>query len=404
MKKVAIINSVLDYGSTGSLARSLYEYGKCKGYNAFVFYGRGPKMDNCHLVRIDSKLEVYFHKFMTLLTGYQGSFSNRATSKLLNFLTAEKITKVILLNIHGYYLNEKRLLAYLKNNNIVTAYVTPDEYAGLGKCCYSLECQKYRTECKDCPHIGGYPKSVFFDRANDIFNMKKEAYTGFTTLTILGPESNLAKFREGVLLKGKPLKRLSWGIDLSLYKYEIDESLYEKYRIPKNKILILTVAPYSNVRKGVKEYFFEAAKRLQNTDYHFINIGYDGKLKKEEMPKNMTTIGYLDDQKELAHLYSMADLYVLASTTDTMPVSCLISFGCETPVCCFYTSGLRYLAPRDNPAISYCEDVSLDSIVDVINRTGKKDKIAMASCRKLAKEEYSVDAFCRKVYEVFEVD
>lgn len=403
MKKVAIINSVLDFGSTGFLARNLFEYGKKAGYEAYVFYGRGIKNEDQHLIRIDYTVEVYLHKLLTLITGFQGFFSNHASNKLLKLLQSEKIDNVILLNLHGYYLNEKRILTYLKQNNINTAYVTPDEYAGLGKCCYSLDCLKFKNECNDCPQVNGYPKSLFFDRSNDIFKMKKAAYSNFNTLTLLGPESNLVKFRESALVKDKPLKRLSWGIDLNLYKYEIDESLFSKYKIPRDKILILTVAPYSNLRKGVKKYFFEAAKRLQNTNYHFINVGYDGNLAPEDMPTNMTTIGYLNDQKELSHIYAMSDLYVLASTTDTMPVSCLIAFGCETPVCCFYTSGLRYLAERESWAVRYCDDISLESLVDAIKTTSKKDNRTRQTCRQLAIDEYSADAFCRKVYEVFEV-
>ena len=402
-KKVGIINSVFDFGSTGALTRYLYEYGQRNGYEPFVFYGRGEKKSEKNLIRIDKKFEVYIHKLLTLLTGYQGYFSNVATNLLLEKLQSENIRNVILLNIHGYYLNEKKLLTYLKNNNINTAYVTPDEYAGLGKCCYSLECNNFKNECKNCPHINGYPRSLFFDRSNTIFKMKKDLYTDFDTLTILGPESNLSKFRESVLLKDKPMRRLSWGIDLSLYKYDIDKSLYDKYKIPKDKILILTVANYSNIRKGVKKYFFEAAKRLEHSNYHFINVGYDGNVTPKEMPTNMTTIGYLNDQNELSHIYAMSDLYVLASTSDTMPISCLISFGCETPVCCFYTSGLRYLGPKDSLAIKYCYNVSIDALVKIISETSKKDSFTRMACRKLALDEYSVEAFCRKVYEVFEV-
>lgn len=404
MKKIAIINSVLDYGSTGSLTRELFEYGKRQGYEPFVFYGRGEETSDDHIFRIDSMIEVYTHKVLTLLTGKQGFYSDNATEKLLNCLKVEDIKKVILLNLHGYYLNEKKLLTFLKQNRVTTAYVTPDEYAGLGKCCYSLNCEKFKTECEECPRINDYPKSLFFDRSNDIFKMKKNIYNGFNTLTLLGPESNLIKFRESALVKDKPMKRINWGIDLDLYKFEVDEGLYEKYKIPKNKILILTVAPYSNLRKGVKEYFFEVAKRLQHTEYHFINVGYDGNLRPEEIPNNMTTIGYIHEQKELANLYALSDLYLLASKTDTMPISCLIAFGCETPVCCFFTSGLRYLAPVDSLAIKYCNDVSVNALVKVVTKTHKKTLEERIACRELAKTEYSVEAFCKKVYEVFDVE
>lgn len=400
MEKVAIINSVFEYSSTGALTKQLYEYGKKINYDTFVFYGRGGTVNDDHVIKIDSNAEVYFHGALALTTGYQGAFSNIATNKLLSILKSEQIKKVILLNLHGYYLNEKRLLDYLKKNRIQTAYVTPDEYAGLGKCCFSKGCIKYKSECIQCPSKKDYPKSLIFDRSAQIFKRKKESYCGFDTMTLVGPETNLVVFRESALVKDKPMKRVSWGVDLDVYKNELHEDLYDKYHIPHDKIIILTVANYSNPRKGVKEYFFEIAKHLENSNYHFINVGYDGKLKTDEIPTNMTTIGYLDDQIELAHIYALSDLYLLASTTDTMPLSCLIAFACETPVCCFYTSGLKYLADRNSLAVKYVDEISIEAMESVICNTQKKTKDAMEACRKLAVEEYSIEAFNRKVYEV----
>ena len=77
--------------------------------------------------------------------------SNFAISRLLSYLKKNEIKKVILLNIHGNYLNEKRLLELLKKNGIQTAYVMSDEYPSLGKCCYSMECEKYKTGAEIVP-------------------------------------------------------------------------------------------------------------------------------------------------------------------------------------------------------------------------------------------------------------
>ena len=400
MNKVAIINSVFEYGSTGTLAKQLYEYGNNNGYEAFVFYGRGQIVADNHVIKIDSKIEFYIHKVLALITGYEGKFSNRATRFLLKRLEEEKIRNVILLNIHGYYLNERKLLTYLKENHIQTVYVTPDEYAGLAKCCYNKGCDKFKTECDKCPLVREYPRSLFFDRSNEIFKMKQKVYSGFDSLTLVGPEANLTKFKESALTKNLSMKRASWGVDLSLYKNEIDQYLYDKYSIPRNKIIILTVAKYSMQRKGVKEYFFEIARRLQDSKYHFINVGYDGNLSADEIPKNMTTVSYLDDQQELAHIYSISDWYLFTSQTETMPISCLISFACETPVVCFFTSGLRYLAARDSAAIRYCDDISIDAMENLVKKLEKKDKDSMRACRTLAEEEYSIGGFNRKVFEV----
>lgn len=402
MDKIAIINSVLDYGSTGKLARGLYEYAKSVGYEAFVFYGRGERCEDEHLIRIDSRIEFYIHKALTLLTGYQGAFSHAATQKLLACLRKEKIKKVILLNLHGYYLNERMLFRYLKENAVQTVYVTPDEYAAMGKCCYSEECEKYQTECKDCPHVRDYPKSLFFDRANDIFRMKQEAYRDFPQLTFLGPAYSVEKFRKSTLLRDKNLLVNNEGIDLEQYYHDPDKRLYEKYGIPRDKILVLSAAKYSEPRKGVKEFYYPAAKRLEGSDFHFIHIGFDADREKEDIPSNMTVIGYLNDQEELRRLYSLADLYVLASTSDTMPLSCMIALACETPICCFYTSGMRYLADRSSPIVHYCDEISVKALAETIASVSRKEEATMAACRRLAEKEYSDRDYQRKVLACFD--
>ena len=402
MEKVAIINSVIDYGSTGQLAHELYKYAKKNEYEAYVFYGRGKKSKDKNIIKIDYDIEVFFHKVLTLLTGYQGYFSNHATNKLIKYISKLGISKVILLNIHGYYLNEKKILNFLKQNKIKTIYVTPDEYPGLGKCCYNEGCDKYQTECYDCPQKARYPKSLFFDRSNRIFNDKKEVYDGFSSLELVGPLNNIVKFKKSALTKNIQMKELSWGIDLELYNYCFDEHIYDKYKIPKDKIIILTVAKYSSEVKGVKKYFFETAKKLENTKFHFINVGYDGNLNSEEIPKNMTLINYINDQKELTKIYSIADLYLLCSTSDTMPLSCLIALACKTPISCFYTSGLKYLVDEWSIACKFIKSIDVDSVVNVIITMHKKDKKAMIECRKVAENKYSIKCFTKKVFELLE--
>lgn len=402
INKVAIINSVFDYGSTGNLARQLYEYGKNKGYETFAFFGRGDTYADKHIIRIDSKAEVYLHKILTLITGYEGIYSNRATKSLIKKLEEEKINKIILLNIHGYYLNEYKLLGYLKKFDIRTVYLSPDEYPGLGKCCFNNGCNKYKTECYNCKQVKGYPKSLFFDRSREIFQKKKKCYDGFQNLVVAGPHTNIEKFKESELLKKIKLSKLDWGIDINQYRYSLNQQLYQKYNIPQDKILILTVAKYSMKRKGVADFFFPVARNLEGTSYHFINVGYDGKLSNAEIPTNMTLIPYINNQEELTEIYSICDAYLLASTSDTMPISCLIALACETPVYCFYTSGLKYIASKDSEVVNFVKIISVDALTDSVSKVTKKTIDIRKKCREYAIKRYSNDIFNATVYRLLE--
>ena len=59
MERVAIINTVLDSGSIGNLTMSLYQYGKAHGYEPYVFYGRGMRVDNDHQIKIDFNFVLF---------------------------------------------------------------------------------------------------------------------------------------------------------------------------------------------------------------------------------------------------------------------------------------------------------------------------------------------------------
>lgn len=394
---IAIINCDFEDASAGALARQLFFYGRENGHAMYAFYGRGSVAGIENVYRIERFSEVAFHKGMTLLTGKQGYYSNKATQKLLKFLDAFKIEAVVLIQIHGYFINEKCLFSYLKEKRIRTIYVTSDEYACLGKCCYSNGCEKYKTECRECPQKKEYPKSLFYDRSNEIWRMKKEAYQGNHNIIFMGPRTNLDKFRTSALLKDKKLLELDWGIDVEKYKECEHDDLYGKYNIPRGKVYILTVAPYSHERKGVKKYFLEAAKKTDG-QFHFINVGFDANIKSENLPSNFTAVPFIKDQKELVKFYSLSDLYVLASTQDTQPLSVLFALACGTPVCCFHVSGLRYIGSNDDTIVKYSKEVSADGLRNIIRNTKKKDADVSDKCREYAIDRYSNTSFNKKVF------
>ncbi len=399
---VAIITDNIDIGSSGTIARQLFEYGKENDNNVVVYHSRGIKRKEEGVVKYEGIIEIVFHKLMTLMLGDQGCHSLLATNRLIKHMKHNNTESVIIITLHDYALNEKKLFEYFYDNDIKVAYVTIDQYAALGKCCYANECDRYITGCGECPQVSEYPKSLFFDRSQKIFAIKKNAYKRLNKIAFLGPEFNLELFRKSPLTENHRLETVDWGIDLEKYKNITDNQIYEKYKIPRDKIIMLCVAPYSVESKGVRKYYFEAAKSINNEKYHFVNIGYDGNLNVEDIPSNMTLIPYVKDQKELVKLYSISDLYILPSINDTMPLSCLIALACGVQVCCFYTSGLKYLAPTDSGCIKYAQRISTDSVIKEILSTGKKTAESMEMCRKYAEARYSSSLFNERVYSILE--
>jgi hypothetical protein len=131
---------------------------------------------------------MYLHIILTRITGFQGIFSYFSTKKLLRLIENFEPDVVHLFNLHGYYLNEFKLLNFLKQNRIKTVYSMLDEYPYMGKCCYSYECEKFETRCNHCPQNKEYPKSLFFDRSARTYEMKKDAYENYSNIIFTGPQ------------------------------------------------------------------------------------------------------------------------------------------------------------------------------------------------------------------------
>lgn len=387
---ILLINSVCKKGSTGTMIYGLFNFLSKNNHNPYLCYGRGEIIAEKNIYRIDSKLEVYIHVLLARIFGKQGFYSNRATKKVIRIIEKHDIQCAILFNLHGYYINEFKLLNYLKKKHIKTIYIMPDEYAALGKCCYSNNCEKFKIKCENCDYIRDYPKSFFFDKSEFIFNKKKEIYNNFSELLFVGPQININKIKTSSIVKNPNTKVVDWGIDIThTYKAYPREMFRKKYNIPIDKKVVLAVGPVSLERKGIRKFFFECAKQTQDKNLFFVNVGYDGDL--SACPENYMPLGYIHDQVILSEIYSCADLFVMPSLADTMPLTVLISLACGTPVCCFDSSGFPFLA--DETCAYFIPTANRAAMYNFIENVPIKTKEKSMVCRKYAKQRYSDERF-----------
>lgn len=402
--KFILLNSVVENRSTGQIMGELYAFLKEKGHQVKFCYGRGNQdTDNSDFIKIDSKIEVYLHVFLARITGLQGYYSNKATKKVIKLIEEYDPDVIILGNIHGYYLNTFELLNAIKKRKIITYYYMFDEFAFLGKCAFFGKCKKYLIECKQCPQKNIYPKSLFFDTSNKIFRDKLKNYMDFETLYFNGVRYTVEKSKESALFKKSKAKVYSfgWGIDTNSNFIPCNtDTLRKKLEIPNENKVVLAVAPYSNKRKGIKDYYYRIAKEMKDSLISFIHVGFDGEM--DEVPENVIAIPFVKNQKELAKYFSMADLFVIPSISEGYPTVCLDSLSCGTPICGFDISGTPYVAPE--PYGKFVEPFDVEALKVVIENTPRKDKDIIDKCRLYAVNNLDSKVINGKLLEQIMVD
>lgn len=399
--RILIVDCYGAIHSTGKITTLQYRYLKQKGHDVRVCYRgvREPKIDNSDYIPIAGVIEPGIGRLLAQLTGFEGYTHPLATLKMIKF-TEEFHPDVVQLNIlHGYYINSNQYILYLNQKAYKVCYTMLDEYAYMGKCPFSFDCLQFQTGCNgNCPAKKNYPKSWFFDRSKFIFDGKKKAYDGFKDIVFTGPGWVVERAKNSALLKGFRIEELDEPVDFghTFYPRETDE-IRDRLRIPKGNKVIVTVAQMSDPRKG-GIYVFETAKKLlhhKDISFVFVGCNVDPPMKLD----NMTTIGYVSSQDELAHYYSLGDLFICTSLADTMPNVCIDALGCGTPVAGFAAAGTPYVASSEFGTFTPTYDV--DALAKVIEEVPKKDTARIKSCHDYAVGRYSPDEVFKKLETIY---
>lgn len=401
--KILIINVYSNTRSTGKIAYGLLNYLRNKGHTVkLCCRGTRESMPQDEdIIGLDNIFSTYRAAFLSRVTGIEGRWNSSGTHKLIHLIEDFNPDIVQIYSLHGYYINHYKLLDYLKRHDIPTVYSMIDEFPYMGKCCYSYECNQFKSECKKCPNgrWREYPESWFFDRSNIIFHLKQEAYQDFKHIVFTGPKWVVIRAKESTLLRNKVVKELDEPIDYTRYMYpRATSKLRKSLSIDKQQKVILTVSDMRYWRKGGK-YFLQTAERLMGEkDIVFVAIGYN-KAVNYPVPQNVITIPFVKSQDELAEFYSLADLFVCTSLADTMPNVCLEALGCGTPLAGFAECGTPYCAYDELGRFTKTYDI--DSLVEVVKGSPYKDKELSEKCVSYAHNRYSSEAVFSKLTNIY---
>ncbi|MGL5820934.1 MAG: glycosyltransferase [Sarcina sp.] len=334
--KILQINSVCGFGSTGRIVTDLYKIYEEAGHECIIAYGRGQAPEGYKTIKIGSKLDMYKHIAKARTLDGAGFGSVKATKKFIEDIEKYNPDIIHLHNIHGYYINIEELFSYLKKANKKVIWTLHDCWPFTGHCAYFeyAQCDKWKEGCDSCKQKKEYPKSILLDKSKSNYEKKKRIFTGVKDMTIITPSEWLANIVEKSFLSEYQVKVINNGIDLDAF-HPYKSNLRNTYNIVDKKI-ILGVASVWEKRKGL-DYFIGLSKKISN-EYKIILVGLNEK-QKEHLPENIIGITRTTSIKELAELYSIADVFLNPTLEDNYPTTNLESLACGTPVLTFNSGG-----------------------------------------------------------------
>ena len=342
-----MINVVCGIRSTGRICTDLADALSKQGHTVKIAYGREDVPDKYkkYAVRIGTDIDVKIHGVQSRIFDNTGFGSKHATHKFIDWVKEFDPDVVHLHNIHGYYINIELLFNYLAKANKRVIWTLHDCWAFTGHCAYFdyAGCDKWEKGCGNCTQKGDYPSSMFFDNSKDNWEKKRRLFTSVKDMTIITPSKWLAELVKKSFLKRFPVKVIHNGIDTSVFK-PTPSDFRVKYGL-ENKKILLGVASVWDRRKGLED-FFKLSKILDNT-YKIVLVGLSEKQLKTILD-SIIGITRTNSTKELAEIYTAADVFLNLTYEDNYPTVNLEAQACGTPVITYDTGGSPESVPKGN--------------------------------------------------------
>ena len=378
------VNATCGVGSTGKNCISVSCLLNKNKIQNTIIYSLG-KSDFSNGIKLSSNIYIKLQALLSRIIGNYGFNSYFATKKLIRILENLKPDIVHLHNIHSHNCNVGKLLKYLRDNHIKTFWTFHDCWAFTGYCTHFVmsKCDKWKSECHNCPQYKKF--SWFFDRSKSLFNEKKKYLQGLD-LTIITPSLWLADLVKQSFFKKYPIRVINNGIDLSVFKPT--ESFFRKNNGLTHKKVVLGVASIWEFGKGL-DVFIKLSNLLPD-DYRIVLVGTDDNVDKQ-LPSNIISIHRTHNQKELAEIYTAADVFANPTREDTFPTVNMESLACGTPVVTFRTGGSLEILDDSCGSVVDCDDI--DGMEIEVRRICENKPYSIEACLARAKKFDMNDKF-----------
>lgn len=397
MKKILQINpTVRESTSTGKIMREIGEMAISAGGESYIAYSGardGIPPHSSKLVPVGNRPDLLWHFLATRLFDAHGLASKRATRRLIERIKEIDPDIIHIHNVHGYFLNYPELCAYLAESGKPVIWTVHDCWLYTGHCYHyaSAGCDRWQTECHDCPCKTRFPASYGLDRSRRNYRLKKQCFTSLPNFTLVVVSDWMKAELAKSFLADVPCLTIHNGIDTQVFAPEEKPAGSEVY--------YLAVASIWLKEKGLGD-LAELAGLLA-PDEKLVVVGKMSEAQKRSLPEKVVTIERTADVSALVRLYSGATALVNPTWQDNYPTVNLESISCGTPVVTYRTGGsVESVTPETGYIV---EQGDVKGLYERLRQIREHDREAWSrSCREYALRHFdkraALDAYLR-LYE-----
>lgn len=398
--KLLQINTTVNTGSTGRIMEGIGQQAISSGFNSTVAYRKaGPNGSMSKQLKIGNELERYLHGIKSLVLDLHGFGSKKATEELVGQIRKIDPDIIGLHNLHGYYLNVEILFQYLKEVQIPVVWTFHDCWPFTGHCTYfdSVGCEKWKTQCFDCPKTRMYPASYGLDNSKWNYRKKRELFAGLDNLTIVTPSKWLADLVNKSFLQEYPVEVIHNGIDLEQFTPDGRDDLPPGF-VPDRRKIILGVASVWDRRKGLDD--FLKLNEMLDGEFRIVLVGLN-ETQLNDLPATITGIARTENISQLATLYRKAHAFVNPTWQDNFPTTNIEALACGTPVVTYRTGGSPEAVDEQTGVV--VEQGNIELLKAAVEEISKKERNQYRqACRQRALNHFKKEDRFRDYLDLYE--
>ncbi len=305
--------------------------------------------------------------------------------------------------IHSGFINYLALPSLTRSKPAI--FTLHDMWCMTGICTYSYDCERWKIGCGKCPYPDAN-RAIRRDTSRFQWRLKDWTYSR-SNLTIVAVSNWLKQLAKQSMLKRFLIYDIPNGIDIEAYQPLNPEQCRKLLGIPPGKkVLMFAAKSLKNPRKG-KDLLIEGLQKLPKslkTETILLTIGNEsGSTIEETLGINTLNLGYITNDRLKAIAYSAADLFVLPTRLDNLPLVLQESMACGTPMVSFRVGGVPelvrpgitgYLAEPEN-ANDLC-----NGIVHLLEDESLRNYMS-EQCRAIVLKEYTLELQANRFTELY---
>ena len=280
-----------------------------------------------------------------------------------------------------------------------------DMWPFTGICHYAGDCDKYATQCHNCPQLY---KGSRKDIAYRTFQKKKKLFEGAQITFVACSRWLESLAKKSDLIKGQTITNIPNAINTNLFKPRDKKQAREKCHLPQDKkLLLFGSVKITDKRKGI-DYLVSACKQIASSYPDFskelgvVVFGNQAEQYTSLFPFPIYPMNYVSNEKELVDIYNAVDLYVTPSLQDNLPNTIVEAMACGIPCIGFNVGGIPQMIDHlhNGYVAEYQCSKDLANGIHWALTEGEYESLSEEACRK-AVSSYSESTIAKKYVEIY---